>query len=484
VLPLSSLNRRSAAAVMCALACFFVVDWWLYGRLGFQRLFGQATQEGQVVSKAARARAMATNADVIAFGSSYIRSGLSGEPFFERGLLFWNFGVSGAGPLTSYFALKEIAPLIAARAVKPTLVFELKTEAIERRGDTLWAEYPQYLGIVRTRAERLQEAPLLYRMFREEGMTSQYLSSVILPSGIYRSYNVELVERNGRVDGYFYGMEDASGYAPLYSFASPESVDRHARSHALSRAEWLEGKVDAIRRFLQLAQSLACPVILYASPTWALGGDASAFNEVWSEVAQPFPNVSLLRTNEYGLHIRDFDSGGHPNLFGSDKLSRLLIDRAGLMGGPLESKIHSAFDVYAIPEPSSWALTGARHSASDAMSIEMEGSAVAAHPELAVSPAVNVVPDRECVLELATDLGRGRLTVQLSWHNSRTGRQEYAQTTTPVELPSYGPQGRIFLRAVPHAAEVRIEISDYGVQTGSAPAVGRIEPLRFWSNRL
>src|SRR5213075_2342713 len=69
--PVLMTQRRFVAAAACGFAMFFAVDWWLYSDLGFLRMFGQGTQEGQIVSKVARARRMAEAADVIAFGSSY-----------------------------------------------------------------------------------------------------------------------------------------------------------------------------------------------------------------------------------------------------------------------------------------------------------------------------------------------------------------------------------------------------------------------------
>ena len=478
------MNRRSVIAAACALACFFAVDWWLYSRLGFTRTFGQATQEGQIVSKVARAAPMAEQADVIAFGSSYVRSGLSGQPFFDRGLLLWNFGISGAGPLTDYFALKRIAPVLAARAVKPVLLLELKTDAIQRNRDkTLWAEYPQYLGIVRTRTERLAESPLLFTAFHEAEMTSQYITSVVIPSAIYRSYNVQLIERGGPLDGSFYGMEDATGYAPLYTVSAIERGPDHGRLTSLSRDQWLNGKVAAIRRFLQLAHALSCPVVLYASPTTYLGDDADAFDELWPMLKREFSDALLLRTDEYPLGSRDFDEGGHPNLRGSDKLSRFLIDRLSLRGGALDEKIHAVFDVYDVPPAVSWTLSGARASAVSQRAFEIDGSASATKASIATSPPIRVTADREFVFDLGLGLARGRLLIRLVWRNSRTGRMESTEIATPVELPEYGPEGRVFLRGTPHSGEAWIEVSDYGALTGEKTAVGRIEALRFWSNR-
>src|SRR5437016_3226330 len=106
-------NRRFVFAALTGFVAFFAMDWYLFAHEGFLRLFGGATQEGQIVSKVARAAGMAEVADVILFGSSYVRSGVAGEPFLEHGLMPFNFAVSGGGPVFDYFALKRIAPILS-----------------------------------------------------------------------------------------------------------------------------------------------------------------------------------------------------------------------------------------------------------------------------------------------------------------------------------------------------------------------------------
>ena len=138
-----------------AVAGFLGVDHYLHAEGGFRRAFGPGSEEGQIHSKVERAPRLAAVADVIAFGSSFVRSGLSAEPFLDRRLLLWNFGVSGGGPLTDYFALSRIAETLASRGSKPTLVVELRDEVLLQDPTTLSSEYPQYLGIVRSRPEAL-----------------------------------------------------------------------------------------------------------------------------------------------------------------------------------------------------------------------------------------------------------------------------------------------------------------------------------------
>jgi hypothetical protein len=477
-------QRRFVAAAACGFAMFFAVDWWLYSDLGFLRMFGQGTQEGQIVSKVARARRMAEAADIIAFGSSYVRSGISGEPFLDRGLLLWNFGISGGGPLTSYYALKAAASAIAARDVKPVLLLELRAEAIAKNQGTAWAEYPQYLGLVRTRRERLGDQLFLFRFFREMGMTSQFVSSVVVPSGIYRSEMVPIFEHAQQLDGFFYGMEDVSGYSPLYTVAAPVGRDVSTEvAPPLPASRWLNGKLWAIRRFLQLASDLGCPVVLWSSPSERPTASSALYDGLASELRAEFPGVRLLRTNEYPLATDDFEEGAHLNIRGSDKVARFLVDRLGLSGHDLGARVRYAFDVYSLEPVESWTL-GSAATGGPRSSIVLDGSASSEHPDVAVSPRIQVTPGRECVLEVRTALRRGRLGIFIWWRNPATRQLEQVQVVTDPGVRAFGDHSRTFVRAVPRSDVVWIQIRDDGAVNGYATATGTVEPLRFWSNRL
>jgi hypothetical protein len=98
-------------ALALSVATCVLVDYELYTREWFLNHVGFGTQEGQIVRKLKHSERLAAAADVIAFGSSFIRSSVSSEPFLAHGLLPFNFAVSGGGPVYSYYALAHIAPV-------------------------------------------------------------------------------------------------------------------------------------------------------------------------------------------------------------------------------------------------------------------------------------------------------------------------------------------------------------------------------------
>src|SRR4051794_32340746 len=78
-------------------------------------------------------------ADIIFFGSSFVRSGISPEPFLKRGLLPLNLAVSGGGPLYAYYTLRRIAPVLKRRERPPVLVLEINAMGLIVRSG--WDEY-------------------------------------------------------------------------------------------------------------------------------------------------------------------------------------------------------------------------------------------------------------------------------------------------------------------------------------------------------
>lgn len=468
-------NASFATAVAAALVCFFLVDSFLYGHEGFLALTGQGTQEAQIVSKARRARRLAAAADVIAFGSSFVRSGLSGEPFLDRGILPFNFAVSGGGPLYSYFALKEIESVLSARSSKPLLLVELKRDALEAVS-AAWSEYPQYIGIVRSRREMFVNAPMLWRHFAAFGMTSPFLSSMVVPSSIYRSHVVQLLGAARTLDDYFYGMEDFSGYSPLYSVAQPSLRDLAPVTLASFRPE----KIEFLRAFLSLAFRIGAPVVLYESPTPFVGQD-DGYEPLTRALAVEFPALRVLEGADQALSLDDFDEGGHPNLRGADMLSAVVIRALGVRGDAitLADRIRSAFEVVDLAPATHWANASGVSAVASA-AVQLDGTA--SEPVLARLPPITVVPGREYIIEARTQLQSGELFVTAAWNRRGSGPLvERSVGTPPVGFD--GGAARIMLRVVPRHSRLTISILDHAAAVGQPASRGRIELLRVWGDR-
>jgi hypothetical protein len=473
-------NRRFAVAAAVSLAALLALDTYLHAGGGFMRAFGRGSQEGQISSKVERAAQMAPVADVIMFGSSFVRSNLSSEPFLRRGLLPWNFGVSGGGPLTSYFALKRIAPVLIGRATKPVLLLELKEEGLIRRRDTLWSEYPQYAGIVRSRLEALREAPLLVPHFRAHGMTSQFISSLVLPSGIYRGHNVQLAMNPRALDTHFFGVEDFGGFAPVYALPAPGAIQAApAPVPPIADGEWQPHKVAFVRAFLLLARRIGARVVLFEAPTTLLGADSGRYDGLVRRLEQEFGPMRILRTRELALTPDDFGDG-HLSIRGADRVTDVLLDWLDLpANGTLAHGITAAFKQYAVPPLDRWEPVAARVAvAGDGHALvrseSAEGGAIWAR-----SPAITVTPGQEAVLEWHVRLRSGTLAVHIIDGDDAHARVVAA---TPPNGPRF-PEFRFFVRVVPTTSRVRIELVDPSESYGSAPAVGEVRLLRFWAHR-
>lgn len=476
-------NRRFVVVAAIAFAGFFAVDSFLFAHEGFLRTFGQATQEGQVLSKIRRASRLAEQADVIFFGSSYVRSGVAGEPFLQSGMLPFNLAVSGGGPVYDYFALRRIAPILRQRTQKPVLVLELKTDPLVRTRGNVWSEYPQFSAIVRSRLEMLQHAPPLWRNFRDFGMTSQFLSGILIPSSIYRSHAVPMLGARGRLDSYFYGMEDFSGYSPLLTRAGPMPNLPTQMLPPVPLTGIYSSKIEFLKSFLALAASLNCQVVLYESPSVLLGRDRAVLEPLISSLRSEFPNVKVIWSSDYDLDLDDFDEGGHLNIRGSDKMGAYFVRRLRRYESPaaLEAKLNQAFVRVSIPDVGTWRIDSTRASGSG-QELLVNSAPTDTHV-IAESPEIRVARDREWVLEVGMPIVSGRLAVALYWQSDEQGTAQSLEFVSPLEAAFFGESNRMFLRVTPRSDVLTIKVFDYDRQNGKPASAGRVRFLRLWTSR-
>ncbi len=342
-----------AAATLIPLAA---ADYWLYAREGFTRTFGEDTHDGQDLSKLRRARAFAGDADIIVFGGSYARFGISSKPFRDADILEWNFAVSGGGPVSSYFALKSIAPILASRRTKPVVLLEVFRDALVKVGPPGkgWSELVHLNGLARSRRELIADYGLLLPLASEYGSVHDLLVQTLLPSSVLRKYTEPLIA-NGNLAGYWYWADDDFGYAPIQDIAPGASVPR--------RPLTLEGtsptKLNFLFAFFDLARSLGSPIVLLSSPQLEfLGDEVDRYDELHRMLATKYPELGFLPAREFGLTRDDFGADGwaHPNVHGADKISRAIIGRLGLKGthDAFVQRYARLFDAVPLPPWSEW----------------------------------------------------------------------------------------------------------------------------------
>lgn len=324
----SNSELRFAFVVLSALLSFVLMDDILYRQGFFLKFFGDATQEGQVIAKKERFVRYADVVDVILFGSSFTRSGISSEPFTKARKLVFNAGVSGGGPLYSYFALDEMAEQLRKRDRMPLLVLELHPDAL-LRDRPRWSEYPQFAALVREKGRIFRNIQLLFQNFLAYGQESRFLSGLLFPSLIYREHNRQVQHglgeqfRSGRrpMEGYFIGMEDHGGYAPIYTTATgADCASGVSRDEMLPLHTFEPTKIAFVRRFLELATTLGAQVLVIERPNLC---NDQLLARLVDELRREYPTIAYFPSRELGLSTNDFQSpspAAHPNLWGADKV--------------------------------------------------------------------------------------------------------------------------------------------------------------------
>jgi hypothetical protein len=478
---LSARHRRFLIALISSFIICYLLDYELYSRQWFLQHFGYETLEGQVVRKLQQSGRLAEVADVIAFGSSYTRSGLSTEPFLEKGLLPFNFAVSGGGPVYAYYALEQIAPVLAQRSTKPLLLMELSLNTLgrnwaEEQPGGGWSEYQQLFAVARSRRLIARHFLLLRENFREYSESSEFLSAAFWPSSSYRAYGrilgaytpsqfIDALARQRR-DGYFYGFEDLGGFAPLYATA-------HGTYQAdfvpLPLERFVPAKVAFLKLFIERALQLGTRVVLYPIPS-SQPGYYLALERLAERLKLEYPQIRIIRNRDYGLTLQDFDVSGHLNIWGADHFAQWLIANLHLVGDQLrlDRNIRAAFEKVILPPVGSWDFSGTEATLKRSSPYQLLWTPRAANQTIATSPWISVTANRQYVLEFWALSRSGNFVVQIGGIGASPGAVTET-VTVPVVLEHPG-EIRYFLPVTPNDPRIRIRISYK--RSGSEPGGG------------
>jgi hypothetical protein len=326
---ISNSNLRFLAALIVGLGVVLSADHWLYARQGFLRLFGPGTQEGQVLHKVEIADRFAPVADVIMFGSSMTRSGISSQPFLEQHIVPLNLGVSGGGPLFAYKALARIEPLLAKRSHPPTLVLEVNPDGFLLGK---WDEYPQFISLERSRFAVFRDFPSLLSHFRDARLGSRLFNGWWLPSSYYRAFR-EQVFTGTSFPGSFFYEEDIAGYAPVPNMARASSGPFGTQFAEPALSGYKRSALEYAVRWLEIAARLNAKVVIHLAPAYFSSADEAKNLLAFFRTQFPLINFIVLDPRDIGLTAREaFDA--HPNESGARMIALNLIHAAALRPNP------------------------------------------------------------------------------------------------------------------------------------------------------
>ena len=405
------MSRLRSASRPCS-----ATDHWLYAERGFLRLFGPGTQEGQVLGKLDAAPKSAAVADIILFGSSLTRSGVSTQPFRDQGLVSLNLAVSGGGPLFAYEALKRIYPALAERTTPPVLVLEISPLAL--LAGAKWDEYPQWLSAVRGRLEVARDYLSYHNHFYQYGLASRLFNGFLLPSSYYRSFR-QHVALGGRYDSGFFGDEDIGGFAAISTAPPAGEIPEENQMHNPPLSAYSSEKLKYVERFLKLAQDLGAPAVLYFYPMYYKSPDRGAALFDYLRSRFPALRLEIVTNADVSIDMSDTEFGGaHLNWRGSDKVALALIRKLGLKRDSASSAER-------------WASVAAEHpigtcqSAPKSISVsspgcdgvELEFDGAGAQGDTWISDTIPVVPGIRYTLDATFDIPKGKLYVIIENRN-------------------------------------------------------------------
>jgi hypothetical protein len=471
---ISSSNRRFVLAAVVGLAAILAVDHWLYAERGFLRTFGPGTQEGQVLGKLDAAPRAARVADIVLFGSSYTRSGVSTRPFQDQGLIVLNLGISGAGPLFAYEALRQIAPVIAKREVRPTLVLEISPSSLEAGAN--WDEYPQWVSAIRSRTDVVRSYLSYYSYFAENGQASRLFNSLLLPSAYYRSSR-RYVLLGGRYDAGFFGDEDVGGFAAISTAKAPGLIPDGVQSYHRTLSAYSPQKLEYVRRFLALAQQLGTPVVLYFYPLHYQSPERAAVLSDYLKSQFPASNLDVMTNADVGVELADLDFGsGHLNLRGSDKAARALIHKLHVNRDAASA--HALWASLATEHPLETATAGAgiRESRSGCRGMALDFDGTAGVGAAWYSKEISVKPGSRHTMDVSYSFGQGNVVGAIEILDDAGTLSNSVSSVWPLMTDGALPAGEQSLAITPTAAHAQVRVA-----VRNAPAKGTVCLRLLWS---
>lgn len=392
--------------VLLYVAALFLVDAWLFQKQGFLALRGPGTQEGQILYKMELARHVAPDADIIFLGSSQTRSCLDNEAFLKEGLIPLNMGITGGGPITSYYILDSLIPYLQERKKRKAPVIlaidlfrPLLIDSDDVKAKKQFGEFLQFSYVVRDRARRLEDFAELLDVFHSQGAGSSFLADLIFPSGVYREHVGRVIGRWWFPGGY-QGQEDYLGFAALHGQTGFPAITRQ-EAFVVS-----EKKLAYLRRLLASAFQLTDKVILHAAAGEYEFMERNALLPLVDSLRAEFPGLRFLPFDRDRVTMNDFQ-GNHLNLYGSRKNSLRFVEflkKEGLMpsreerlGGGFER----LFPARALPPLDAWRAIIPPGLVSPSLShhhIESSGKSEESANVQFISPDIEVIPGRPIYL--------------------------------------------------------------------------------------
>lgn len=384
----------------------FLVDTWLFQKQGFLALRGPGTQEGQILHKMELSRHVAPDADIIFLGSSQTRSCLDNEAFLKEGLIPLNMGITGGGPITSYYILDSLVPYLQERKKRKLPVIlaidlfrPLLIDSDDVKAKKQFGEFLQFSYVVRDRARRLDDFAELFDVFLSQGAGTSFLADLVLPSGVYREH-VGRVIGQWRFPGGYQGKEDYLGFAALHSRTGFPAIARQEAFVVSNK------KVAYLRRLLAAAFQLTDKVILHAAAGEYEFMERDALLPLVDSLRAEFPGLRFLPFDRDRFTMSDFQ-GNHLNLHGSRKNSLRFVEflkKEGMMPSReerLSGGFERLFPARALPPLDTWRAIIPPGLAAPRLSshrIEGAGQSEESANVQFISPDIEVIPGRPIYL--------------------------------------------------------------------------------------